>query len=111
MRLRSSHQILADEDAHEDGQSHAADEPEETERVQLLVLAAVVLRRLLSAQLSSQLHGIFEAGQVRLQTPAGSRALVCCRFIRDAPQRLRQRPRGAGLRPVQIQPRLQDSGC
>lgn len=68
---RNTHQILANKDAHEDGESDATDEPEETERVQILGLAvAAVLSRLLTGQLPAQLHGIVEAGQILLQTPA-----------------------------------------
>jgi len=87
-RPRETHQKRADEAAGEHGEEDAADEPEESEGIELVRLGRrAVRRRLLVGQLAAQLHGVVEAGQVLLEAAARRAVAVAIVPRRPLPSR------------------------
>lgn len=86
-----THQILADKHPDKHGEKDAADEPEDSEGIELLRFNAAVLSRLLAGQLTPKFHGVIEARQVVLEAPARGAADV----VRRRPLPLQSLPESA----------------
>lgn len=71
-----THQILADKHPDKDSEQDAADEPEDSERIELLWIRASVLGRFLASQLTSQFHGVVKTREVLLKTSARGAAEI-----------------------------------